>query len=75
MLERFLFYIDSKRVVNVKCTFWDYKYGWVGNIHGYVFFRKNKVRKLFNEGQIFTLHVEKRCHLFNVVMVLFSIQK
>jgi hypothetical protein len=51
-LERFLFYIDSKRVVNVKCSFWDYKYGWVGNIHGYVFFRKNKVRKLFNEGQI-----------------------
>jgi hypothetical protein len=33
-----------KRVENVKCSFWDYKYGWVGSIHDYVFFRKTNLK-------------------------------
>jgi hypothetical protein len=40
-----------------------------------IMFSFKKQRKLCNEGQIFTLQVEKRRHLFNVVIIPFSIQK
>ncbi len=35
------------------------------------FFSKNKLKKLCDEGQVFTLQVDKRCQLSNACMVLF----
>ncbi len=27
-------------IINAKCSFWDYDYGWVGSIHNWVLFKK-----------------------------------
>ncbi len=32
-----------QEIVDAKCNFWDYDYGWARNIHDWVFFSKNKM--------------------------------
>jgi len=39
-----------QKVVNAKCNFWDYDYGWVISIHEWVLFQKTYVhRKLCDD--------------------------
>ncbi len=52
-------------VVNVKHSLWDYDYGWVGSIHDWAFFQKNRFRKLSDGKQVFILINDRKCYLYN----------
>jgi hypothetical protein len=39
-------YALLQKIVDTKCVFWDYKFGWIGSMHGWTNFEYTKVGKM-----------------------------
>jgi hypothetical protein len=52
--KRFYFTL-IQGIVDAKCNFWDYDYGWVRSIHDWVLFQKTHVRSYVMKDKILTL--------------------
>jgi hypothetical protein len=44
-------HIDSNNCIYAKCSFWDYNYEWVGNIHDWAFVQKIDVKICVMKGK------------------------
>ena len=42
-----------QRIVDVHCKFWDYEFGWAGNLHDWVIFQVTKIERACMEGRLY----------------------
>jgi hypothetical protein len=57
-------------IVDAKCMFWRFDYGWIGSIHDLV----HEGREESDEGKVFAIQAYRLCNISDVALVSLSIQ-